>query len=160
MQGLLKRIYESKKLTASLKIISHVCVAFGVLAWAALLALCYMEDKLFALKVAVCGAVPFLLVSTSRHILNAPRPYELYDFYSEPPKNKNGKSFPSRHVFSAFLIATLWFFESPVIAVALAVLGVILAINRVLVGIHFVRDVVAGAIVGIISGALGILIVL
>ena len=160
MQGLLKRIYESKKLTASLKIISHVCVAFGILAWAALLVICYLDDKLFALKVAVCGAVPFLLISAFRRFINAPRPYELYDFYAEPPKNKKGKSFPSRHVFSAFLIATLWFFESPVIAAALAAIGVILAVNRVLVGIHFVRDVIAGAIVGVISGALGILIVL
>ena len=160
MQKLLKRVYESIKLTIRFKIISHVCVALGVAAWALLLVLCYMEDKLFALKVAACGAVPFVLVSVFRHLIDAPRPYELYDFYDEPPKNKKGKSFPSRHVFSAFLIAALWVIKSPVIAASLAVFGVILAINRVITGIHFVRDVVAGAIIGIVSGVLGILIVL
>ena len=160
MQKLLKKVYESKKLTVSLKMISHVCVAFGIAAWGALVALAYIEDEIVAVKIVACGAVPFVLVSLFRRFINAPRPYELYDFYGEPPKNKKGKSFPSRHVFSAFLIATLWVYINPFVAAASATLGVLLAISRVLTGIHFVRDVACGALIGVIAGTLGILIVL
>ena len=36
--------------------------------------------------------------------------------------------------------------------------AVILAVSRVLLGIHFIRDVVCGALVGVVSGVIGIVI--
>jgi membrane-associated phospholipid phosphatase len=44
------------------------------------------------------------------------------------------------------------------LGIILLALGVLLCIARVLLGIHFVRDVIAGALIGVCSAALGILI--
>ena len=67
-------------------------------------------------------------------------------------KDKKGQSFPSRHVFSIFLIATLWFCFWKPVGIFLFIAGVFLAIVRVIGGVHFVTDVCAGALLGVLAG--------
>ena len=75
------------------------------------------------------------------------------------PKKKKGKSFPSRHAYSAFVITTISFAVGTPIGIALTVLALIMCVCRALVGIHFVRDLVAGAALGIISGSVALLLI-
>ncbi len=115
-----------------------------------------------AFGVALVCFIPYVVLSLFRRWFDAPRPYELFDFseISEaPPHKKQGRSFPSRHVFSAFVIGTVLTFISPLAGVAVCIFGAALAASRVLLGIHFLRDVVTGALVGIVSGIIGTLIV-
>lgn len=159
MEELLKKVYASKKATLTLKIISHASVLASVTAFAFMLAYTYFNAPLSDVAaLALSAGIPFVAVSVIRRLINAPRPYELYAFYETKPKDKRGSSFPSRHVFSAFLIAVLSVEMSIYVCIALFTVGVMLAVSRVLLGIHFVRDAVAGAAVGILSGILGILI--
>lgn len=160
MEDLLRRIYNSKDASAILKTASDVCSVIGALAFLLMLAFIALLDPMLALKFAVCAAVPFVIVTLVRMLINAPRPYEVYSFYERKPKQKSGQSFPSRHVFSAFVIATLAWALSPVLSLILVLVGVILAVSRVLLGMHFVIDVVAGGLIGILSGIIGILIVI
>ena len=74
------------------------------------------------------------------------------------PKKKKGKGFPSRHVFSLFLITVMSFPVLPILSSVLLILGIALAVSRVLLGIHFLRDVIAGAAIGIASGGIGLLV--
>ena len=169
MRELLIKVYENKRLSVFLKILSHVAVAVSVVAYALMLftaVLCACtwpeeDNPWISVLVAfiVSTVVPFVIVTLVRKRINAPRPYELYDFYEVKPKNKYGCSYPSRHVFSAFVIATLAYgVYSPILGIPLFILGIALALSRVLLGIHFTRDVVAGALIGIISGLIGILL--
>ena len=161
VQSILKRVYSSKKISLALKIISHLSVAVGTLVFFGILIHSYFnEPLLYSVKLLLCAAIPFFLVTAARKIINAPRPYELYGFYEMRPKDKEGQSLPSRHVFSAFVIATLSYLVSTPLAIALAALGVCLAVCRVLLGLHFIRDVVCGALIGILSGIIGILIII
>jgi membrane-associated phospholipid phosphatase len=57
-----------------------------------------------------------------------------------------------------FAIATAVAPSAPISASVLAILGLLLATARVLLGIHFIRDVLCGALLGTISSALGLLI--
>ena len=159
MEKLLLRIYSSKKASLSLKIISHASVAVTVLAYAAHVVYTYLSEPWDAAFLLLFSAIPFVIVTVVRKFINAPRPYELYTFYKIPPKEKRGQSFPSRHVFSAFIIATLIIPASIPLAAALFTVGICLAASRVLLGMHFIRDVLAGALIGIISGILGIIII-
>jgi membrane-associated phospholipid phosphatase len=160
METLLKKVYASKKVSSSLKIISHVSVLISVTAYTAMLIYGFMEEPIVAVKLAASAAVPYIAVSVLRRLVNAPRPYELYGFYEIKPKEKVGQSFPSRHVFSAFVIATLAYTVSAWLGAALSVVAVCLAAIRVLLGMHFIRDVVAGGLIGIASGMLGIIIII
>ena len=146
-------------MSLTLKIISHVSVLVSVSAFALSLGIAYFASLSFFIRLAVAGAIPFVLVSVIRKLIDAPRPYELFPFYQQAPKSKKGSSFPSRHVFSAFTVSVLVSVISPWLSVAAAIAGVTLAVSRVLLGIHFIRDVVAGALVGIASGLLGLFII-
>ena len=159
MEKVLYRVYSSRRVGASLKIISHASVLLSALAFALLLVSSYIREPLLALRLCVAGAVPFFVVTVLRKLIDAPRPYELYSFYENAPKKKQGSSFPSRHVFSSFLIAILSYILSPWLTAAVALVGVALSVSRVLLGIHFVRDVVAGALIGITSGLIGLVLI-
>ena len=72
----------------------------------------YCQEKEAAVLLTVVPAVSFLLVSAFRKHYNAKRPYELYGFVPLIKKETKGKSFPSRHVFSIFVIGSsvIWFY--------------------------------------------------
>lgn len=159
MEKILYRVYSSRHLSIPLIIISHASVLLSALVYAILLVKSYISEPQLALRICVAAAVPFAVVTVLRRLIDAPRPYELYSFYETPPKNKRGSSFPSRHVFSSFIIATLSYILSPWLAAAVALVGVALSVSRVLLGIHFVRDVLAGALIGITSGLLGLVLI-
>lgn len=107
------------------------------------------------LRVILTPSISFVLVSLFRRYVNAPRPYEVIDKVPLINKDTQGKSFPSRHVFSAFVIATTIYFIYSPLGVVLMLAGCILAVLRVIGGVHFPRDVIAGAVIGILSGVLG-----
>ena len=100
----------------------------------------------------------FAAVSVIRKLLHFPRPYDLYHFQPVIPREKKGDSFPSRHVFSIFLIATLWFGIFEPVGIFLFAAGIILALIRVFGGVHFPKDVLCGAAIGIICGILTLFI--
>ena len=160
MGNVLKRVYASRKISSTLKIVSHLCVLISVAVYAILVASSFVDSVRIGITMLMLGGAPFVIVTLVRRWINAPRPYELYDFYEKRPKEKSGQSFPSRHTFSAFTVAALSYILSPWLAVALGVFGVALAVSRVLLGMHFIRDVVAGALIGIISGIIGLIILL
>lgn len=103
--------------------------------------------------ITVPGAA-FLLVSWYRRRTDAPRPYEYCPLDPLIAREGKGQSFPSRHGFSAFTIATCWFAASAPVAVGLLVAAAALGACRVLGGVHFPRDIVAGAVIGVATGAL------
>ena len=70
-------------------------------------------------------------------------------------KDTKGKSFPSRHVFSVFIIAMTIFYEHSGAGVLLGIIGLLLGIVRVLVGVHEPKDIIVGALAGIVCGIVG-----
>jgi len=62
-------------------------------------------------------------------------------------------SFPSGHSASAFAFATAASAEFPAVAPVLVPLAAAVAYSRVHVGVHRVRDVVAGGAIGVVCGA-------
>lgn len=97
----------------------------------------------------------FLVVSFVRYLINAKRPYEKFELPPVLEKDTKGKSFPSRHVFSVFVIAMAVFYTFPVAGIVLMVIGVLLGVIRVIGGVHEPKDVIAGAVVGILCGLIG-----
>lgn len=106
-------------------------------------------------RVFLVPAIAFAAVTCFRKVCNARRPYEVLDIDPLLKPRKMGQSFPSRHAFSIFMIAmavgTVWSLGG----ILFLALGVLLAAVRVIGGVHFPRDVIAGAAVGIVTGILG-----
>lgn len=115
------------------------------------------DMDLLARAVLVPGAV-FGGGSVLRAVLNRPRPYQQPGFTPLLPKETEGKSFPSRHALSGAVIAMAWLPVNPAVAGVLTVSALAICITRVLAGVHWVRDVAAGAALGFGLGALGMLL--
>ena len=92
---------------------------------------------------------------TLRRCIDRPRPYEALGFAPLFPKQTRGQSFPSRHCFSAAGIAVAAAFVSAPLAAVLAALACLIAATRVLTGVHYPSDVLAGLAFGALSAAAG-----
>lgn len=107
------------------------------------------------LRFALIPLGTFVFVTILRAIINAPRPYEVYDYTPVVRKATEGKSFPSRHTASAFIIAMAFLSVSFSLGIIMMLIALGIAVIRIVAGVHFVRDVVAGAAMSLIIGALG-----
>ncbi|MBQ8288934.1 MAG: phosphatase PAP2 family protein [Clostridia bacterium] len=109
----------------------------------------YTHDY-FTMRALLIPSVSFVLLSIVRLLINRPRPYEKLHIKPLVAKQTRGKSFPSRHIFSAFLIAATlafvypwgWIFYLP---------AVLLAVIRVIAGVHYPSDVLVGAWIAMIA---------
>lgn len=137
-----------------LNIVNRGIVIVFYVAYALLLGWACVSDPWRLVPLVGVTAVGFVAVSFFRRRFNAPRPYECCAIAPLIARDGAGKSFPSRHTFSAFAIAVSWFAASVPVAVVLLVAAGVLAVCRVLGGVHFPRDVVAGAFIGSATGAL------
>ena len=158
-----RAVYSRPWLATSLEVLSLTVTALTVLVYSCTLAyMAVLVDALLALKYLAVTAIPFLLVTLVRHIINAPRPYEVFDCEYLLPLRERGRgahSFPSRHVASSMIIGASLTFVCPWVGALLMILGIALGACRVLLGRHFLRDVLAGGVIGAISGVVGMLIV-
>ena len=107
----------------------------------------YQNNSGTCVRVVLVCSISFVAVTIFRYIIDEKRPYVVYDFSPLIVKEKEGQSMPSRHVFSAFVIAMS--------ALYMMLLAVIMAFERVICGVHFPKDVIAGAVIGIVSGIVG-----
>ncbi len=93
--------------------------------------------------------ITFVVVTIIRKILNRKRPFEIFDI----PKligHENGESFPSRHSACAVTIALAIFSVNEIWGVFALAVSAVICISRVLCGVHFIKDVIAGIFFGII----------
>ncbi len=115
-----------------------------------------------------CGGmallVPYLMVPATglamitllRHLWNRSRPYDKLKIQPLVPiKSGKGHSFPSRHTASAVLIAVACWQLHPVFGLIMGFLSVLVAISRVLSGVHYLSDIAAGAVLSLLWGLVG-----
>lgn len=107
------------------------------------------------LRAILVPGISFVAVSCFRYLYCAPRPYEVFGIPPVIPKDTKGKSFPSRHVFSIYIIAMTFLYFIPWIGIVIGAAGAFMAIIRVLGGVHFPKDVIAGAVLAIVCGMIG-----
>ena len=163
MKGLLRYVNGRKRLSFTLLLFSFSVSALIAAAFVGytVYLLFFLKDYIEALRVVITAGVPFFTVGALRAWLMLPRPFEVYPFYEGHPAaelfggEKKSGSFPSRHAYSSFVIGTVFFFVNPWCALIFGVPAVLMCACRALLGIHFVRDLLAGALIGILSGVLG-----
>ena len=136
-----------------LHIINRICMLIMYVSYPSLLIFLYIKKEETLTEVFLIPAISFVLLSLGRYFINRKRPYEAFDVPPVIPKKTKGKSFPSRHVFSATIIAMTYFMMSPWawLGIILMVVALVEALVRVLSGVHYISDVVAGMAVGILA---------
>ena len=128
-----------------LSIANLVCAAIFYVAYPVCIILLWRANDVRLTKALLIPAISFVLLSVIRRLINRPRPYETLGFTPILQKEAKGESFPSRHIFSAFMIAatiaylTSWGYLFFIPAMLLATI-------RVIGGVHYPSDVTAGVV--------------
>lgn len=115
-------------------------------------------DRTALLRAILVPAAGFLICTVLRAKINAPRPYETLGIPAITKKDTVGKSFPSRHAACGSVIAVTALWAAVPLGACLLVVSVLIALSRVMVGVHFIRDVLSGWLLGAVIGLIGILL--
>ena len=151
--GLRKKENASQLLTAADRLLAAVMYA----AYPVLLAVTAMrgtEARVTVLSYILVPGISFLLLSFVRSRINRKRPYEEWEIDPLIHREGMGNSMPSRHVFSAVLISMCILRQNVFPGVIFLILSACIAVVRVLGGVHYPRDVIAGYLIGAAAGSL------
>jgi membrane-associated phospholipid phosphatase len=120
-----------------------------------------LGERRFAIGFALGSLTLLLLVTIIKAITDRARPFNLMLEARVVGWREAGLSFPSGHTTQTFFMMTLaaLHFQLP-LAMAAVLYGVaaLVGITRVYLGVHYPRDVMAGAILGIIWGTVVMLV--
>ena len=134
-------------------------VAYAIL-WVCVPILEDYTPKLFA-KLLFVPLLVLLLVTAIRWLIERPRPYHedganITPLINKPKSSK--KSFPSRHLASASVIAlTVWSIY-PIAGIFLFLASFLLGYIRFAAGLHYPSDLIAGELLGILIGLLAFIL--
>lgn len=129
-------------------------VSYGIL----IVFMFFSDIKIFA-RITLSPLTVFAIVTFFRKIFNRPRPYEKFATTSVFGKNKKGESMPSRHTACAFIIAMAFMYVSIPLGIAYLIISTLIMISRVLAGVHFISDVIAGMAISLLYGYLSFFII-
>lgn len=122
-------------------------VSYGIL----IVFMFFSDIKIFA-RITLSPLTVFAIVTFFRKIFNRARPYEKFATTSVFGKNKKGESMPSRHTACAFIIAMAFMYVSIPLGIAYLIISALIMISRVLAGVHFISDVIAGMAISLLYG--------
>lgn len=111
----------------------------------------FSNAKTFA-RITLSPLTVFAMITIFRKIFNRQRPYEKFGIASVFGKDKKGESMPSRHTASAFIISMAFLYVSVEFGTAYLIISVLIMTSRVLAGVHFISDVIAGMLIALLYG--------
>lgn len=121
---------------------------------ASLLMLCFQKTRRAGLLGLLAVAVGALFTNIIlKPLVSRPRPWLTVEGLRYLVEEHDPNSFPSGHTCAAFAAAGAWFFALPKrwMGVTGLVLAALMGLSRLYVGVHFPSDVLAGALVGLLS---------
>lgn len=110
------------------------------------------EGRLAALQCAVAGVSGLVIYRMLKNVLVRERPYMTHAAIICAGKPLDRFSFPSGHTLHAVSFTLIICSALPVMAVVLVPAAVLIALSRVVLGLHYPSDVLAGALLGAIVG--------
>lgn len=149
------------ELARGLHILNKLCTGIMYCTYPLLILYLFWQKDIQFLRGILVPGISFVLLSVFRAKFNRARPYEKFGVPPVIKKDTKGHSFPSRHVFSATMIAMTFLLISPWswLGVIFLIVSVILAVVRVVSGVHFISDVLAGILVAVVAAMLGYILI-
>lgn len=141
-----------------LKLVNTACSWLFAVAYVGLWAYVSLSDKISlqdVLPLFFAPALALFAVSAIRLGADRPRPYSAKGARVTPlvsRRDRDGDSFPSRHLACAAVIAIVFFSVSPVLGALLLIGTFLLAYTRFAIGVHYPSDLAAGITLGVLCG--------
>ena len=93
----------------------------------------------------------FVFTEIIRYFYNRPRPFEILSNIYQLLEHSPGGSFPSGHAAFFFALATSVFFYRKIWGIIFFLAALSIGLARVSAGIHWPSDILAGAVIGILT---------
>lgn len=117
----------------------------------------FVKQEMFFKTLFVPAAV-FLLITLLRKAIKEQRPYDKFKTAPVIAKESKPDSMPSRHTASAFIIATAFMSVNIYAGISYMLIALLISLSRICAGVHYVKDVIAGAAISLTVGIIFILI--
>mgnify|MGYP000229940975 CR=1 FL=1 len=154
------RFQSSLVLTRLFKAISHSGDGYLYLAIAVLaMFIDNANSKLFVASCALAYLIEVPSFILLKHFFKRNRPYVQLkgSYYAIEPADKF--SLPSGHSAAAFLMFNLIAFYYPSFCFIAFIWAVLIGLSRVILGVHYLSDIIAGALLGSLCAISAILII-
>lgn len=112
------------------------------------------ETRLLAIASALSLAASHIPVQLAKRLLPRKRPYMILEKTRFPANPLKDHSFPSGHTTAIFAVVTPYILYNPQLSLFLIPLGLCVGISRIYLGLHYPSDVLAGGILGTLTGLL------
>ncbi len=144
------------KLTRAVRILNKAITAVFMLGYGGFLAFALLRDyaPIDLIKILLSPALCLFAVTILRLAIDRARPYDEKGAGITPlhEKKGNGKSFPSRHIAAASVIATTLVLYLPWTGFIAFPLTLALGYTRFALGLHYPTDLLAGLLLGLTFG--------
>ncbi len=108
-----------------------------------------------ALHAFLSAILAWVIATMLKSLFPSLRPFQQYGIIpltiTIPSVNS---SFPSAHAAVAFAIATSIYIHKKRLGIRFLILAVLVALGRILSGVHFIHDVVVGSLIGVFTSYL------
>ncbi len=105
-------------------------------------------SRIFDLFVSVLFA--WIITFSLQYVMNRARPYQTLDINPLTKPAIETSSFPSAHATIAFAFASWIALQDMMFGIVFMILAALVGFSRMMIGVHYATDVLAGALVGII----------
>lgn len=144
---------ERRQLTAFFRVISRL--GDGMF-WYALMGLIALHDLLTGLQLALTGLACTTIYKSLKHALTRERPFITHSAINSLAPVLDRYSFPSGHTLHAVCFNVLLFGTYPALALVVLPFTLLVALSRVVLGLHYPSDVLAGALIGVSIASLSL----
>ena len=149
------RHFDKKLLNLFFRAVTHLGGAkFTIITTFLLLILSPRETRLIAISSAVALSASHIPVHFVKQLFPRKRPYLIIEKTKFPANSLQDHSFPSGHTTAIFAVISPYLLFIPQLVLLLLPLAISVGVSRIYLGLHYPSDVIAGGILGSITGAI------
>ena len=94
------------------------------------------------------GSVGTLIYKYLKHKTTRPRPYQVHQVIVLGERPLDHFSFPSGHTLHAVMVTVTLGYIQPILFMVMLPFTLLIALSRMILGLHYPSDVIVGAIIG------------